>query len=1227
MGKGSKPQSTTTQSTSSTTKAHPVVEQAAGDLIGGTMGLVLGSQWDPRTGKQIAGFSDPQLQAFADINQGIAQPYIDAAANAAAWGSSPLSAETIASYYSPYLNDVINATQADFDRSNQRQLGQVTGNARIAGSLGGDREAVVKALTAREQASTQNPIIANMRQQGYNTAAGLAQADAARALQGSGVLQNLANTAGLDTMWRLQSGQLQQGLTQAQLDALSQNAAAQGAFDWQKYLTGAGIIGGLGGVMGSTTNSTGTSQTTGPKPDYLSQALGLGIASAPYWGSIATGVGSAASGAAAALPFLAFRDGGRIGLRHGMAAGGTPGFYIPSAALQPSALPVASPMSMPSRDDLSSKGQSATPDGIMAGLKALGEYGRVARAAGGAADPAIGSVPGNPALAAPPPATWGRGSPTGVGVPFGGGETPQSPMPSVPWNTNMPGVGLNAGLPTVGGETQPSVPSIAQPFPDATPAMPPANPLPASPSPLPFAPQPAPMPMPILSAPTGPGVPNPPAPQPQPGITAPFAPQPAPSLPVPMPQPFAPQPGYRTPPLHTAPPPGYFSSRPNNPNSFEQQPEPSGTAPSSPTTPRLTMPGLPYLARGGRADRDLSDHMGDIAKAARSGRQAMASGGTPAGFYIPTAQLPTVALQPSGGAGMPMGTPTQPTTSSGDAVSAFKTGTALIKGLGEAGKGFNTTTDKNGWTTSVDYGDPIKNFTSGIGSLFGYGRAEGGGVDDDMPPLSGVSIVEAQPNLGVGLPVDSGNPQDELRRRIDAVPVAVPITDMNVKDVPNAGVAVPPPSITGDAVGSPGNPTGGVGMRPSPTPPPAAAPQSKAPFDDLGSTLKGWWDWSQGKEGAEVLGRIGVGMINAGQRGIAPLGAFGEGLGSGLDAKSAFQKSQRDQAVEKRKMELMEAASRIKAAEEGRAVAMEPYARQIAQAKIDAAKQALESGKYIPVDPTKRLLNAKTGEWVKGTGDQDALAQIHARKYAESTPKLMAESAAKADDARSIVRTADEMKKLAQHMYTGAWADQRLELAKIGRLFGLDFDPTKIANSEQYRGKIQDFVLAAAAKLKPLSDSDVKFVEKGLPGLARDPLTINQALDSLQRMAERNTLIEKYRQDAYRQGRPPDNAAIEARVDKELPGPGQTTSTSTSKSQPSPSASGIAGASQAAPITDAKQAQSKMQALPDGSLVSVGGKVYVKRGDKIVPAPQDSYSQGLFGGPYDAKTHQRIPTF
>ncbi len=305
--------------------------QAYSDLLSRAAG-VASTPYQGFGGEEVAPINQQQQAGIAGINQGAnfgSQYYTDAGGiirNAA----GPLD---VNQFQNPYTDQVVNATQADFDRQNARAQSQVTGNAGAQGALSGNRVGVAQALTAEGNARAQAPIIAGLRSSGYRDAVNQAMADAQRRA-GTGV--QLGQVGGAGQASALQGAQAQFGVgtaeqqtkqaqdTQARMDYFQQQG-----YDFQTAQWLAGITTGVGSQMGGTGYNTGQAKTEGPTPSMLTQLAGLGIA----------GIGALTPGAPRAA------RGGRIisGFappRRNRAAGGYSGPWAGSDSWVPGGAPV-----------------------------------------------------------------------------------------------------------------------------------------------------------------------------------------------------------------------------------------------------------------------------------------------------------------------------------------------------------------------------------------------------------------------------------------------------------------------------------------------------------------------------------------------------------------------------------------------------------------------------------------------------------------------------------------------------------------------------------------------------------------------------------------------------------------------------------------------------------------------------------------------------------------------
>ena len=112
---------------------------------------------------------------------------------------------SIASYMSPYQEQVMDASLAEFDRNAAMNQNQISDQAISMGAFGGGREGVMQAEMMRNNQMGRAQLQANLLNQGYQQAQGARSQDLA-AQQGLGQYQQAL-------------GQGQQGFEQAKLDA------------------------------------------------------------------------------------------------------------------------------------------------------------------------------------------------------------------------------------------------------------------------------------------------------------------------------------------------------------------------------------------------------------------------------------------------------------------------------------------------------------------------------------------------------------------------------------------------------------------------------------------------------------------------------------------------------------------------------------------------------------------------------------------------------------------------------------------------------------------------------------------------------------------------------------------------------------------------------------------------------------------------------------------------
>ncbi len=334
---------------------------------------VAGQPYTPYTGELVAPVNAQQMLAGTGINQnaGFALPFINQAANWQTQAAAPISADDIARYQSPYTQQVVDATQAQFARGNAQQQNNLVGNAAAQHALGGDRIGVAQAQLAGQQQTAQAPVIAGLYNQGYQSALQTALQEqqnlgnAAYGMANLGVAGQNAALTGAGA--QLGFGSLQQQYQQA-LDAANYNQFQIGqAFPYQQTQWLAGLDSGIGPLMGST--------TTGPKPSLLGQLAGLGLGGL----SLVGGTGGFAPGGWGSQLYgkifsnrggrvAGFDSGGAVdGMPYAGVAGYVPRVSIASGRGMPSAVPAAAVDPLRQANEITSLVKGLHLDGSNAG--------------------------------------------------------------------------------------------------------------------------------------------------------------------------------------------------------------------------------------------------------------------------------------------------------------------------------------------------------------------------------------------------------------------------------------------------------------------------------------------------------------------------------------------------------------------------------------------------------------------------------------------------------------------------------------------------------------------------------------------------------------------------------------------------------------------------------------------------------------------------------------------
>ena len=227
---------------------------------------------------QVAGQDKLQQQAQALAQQGLGsfQPFLQQAQVASAASFSPQIAQQ---FMSPYQQQVIDTSLAEFDRQAAMQEQRIRDQAVASGAFGGGREGVLQSEFRTGSDMNRAQLEAGLRQQGFQAAQQAAQQNFANQMGLASALPGLQR-GDISTLGSL--GALNQAQQQAQFDA-QREANRMAAFQPQEQLQQYGnlVTGIMGGMAGSGTQ---TSQI--PDPGFLQTALGAAATGAGIYGAL-----------------------------------------------------------------------------------------------------------------------------------------------------------------------------------------------------------------------------------------------------------------------------------------------------------------------------------------------------------------------------------------------------------------------------------------------------------------------------------------------------------------------------------------------------------------------------------------------------------------------------------------------------------------------------------------------------------------------------------------------------------------------------------------------------------------------------------------------------------------------------------------------------------------------------------------------------------------------------
>jgi hypothetical protein len=234
------------------------------DMLSKAVGGYKGADLSKIFGPQFVAGQDPLQKAAQSLAvQGIGgyQKFLNAAQ--ASTGPNAYKA-----YMSPYQQDVIDSTLAEYDVQAQKGAQGVPAAAIAAGAFGGGREGVQRAEYQSNSDRNRSGIQANLLQQGFGMANQLAQQNYANQLGLGSAQQNFLgqDVAALSTLGAQNQAQNQANLTAQQ--QLLQQQLMQPLNAANQY--GSGVTRLIAGYPGQT------QQTFTPTPGIFQQALGTG---------------------------------------------------------------------------------------------------------------------------------------------------------------------------------------------------------------------------------------------------------------------------------------------------------------------------------------------------------------------------------------------------------------------------------------------------------------------------------------------------------------------------------------------------------------------------------------------------------------------------------------------------------------------------------------------------------------------------------------------------------------------------------------------------------------------------------------------------------------------------------------------------------------------------------------------------------------------------------------
>ena len=235
-----------------------------------------GRQYVPYGGERLAPLTqEQQLARQAAVQQaGAFGPDLQRSRAFAMRGASPITAQEIQQFQSPFTQAVLQTTLDELDRRQQIADQRLADQAVKSGAFGGARFGVQQAESQRNLRDVQARTAADINQRAFQQALQQAQAQRQRESQAAGQFGNIAGqqmqlgSQGIQGL--LQAGQLGQTQAQAGRDIAFEDFQRQQNFPFEQARFAAGILGGMPQPV-----TTFTQQPTAGTGQRL---LGLGIA-------------------------------------------------------------------------------------------------------------------------------------------------------------------------------------------------------------------------------------------------------------------------------------------------------------------------------------------------------------------------------------------------------------------------------------------------------------------------------------------------------------------------------------------------------------------------------------------------------------------------------------------------------------------------------------------------------------------------------------------------------------------------------------------------------------------------------------------------------------------------------------------------------------------------------------------------------------------------------------